>query len=153
MISDLDAVEAIASGREIQSLKLLNRRFGRGRWRKMKGLAKVELETGEIVRAELHWYEAHGRGRQSYDEDQADHGLTMAQTTSNPGFVVYLGPADNEVEMQRMKLYRLAKPQPNDPKGYLRVIDDSGENYLYPKRHFAPITVPRRVAAAARATA
>ena len=30
----------------------------------MKGRALVELPDGEVVEAELHWYEAHGIGRQ-----------------------------------------------------------------------------------------
>ena len=35
----------------------------RGRWRKRKGFAEIRLQSGEIVRAELHWYEAAGIGR------------------------------------------------------------------------------------------
>jgi hypothetical protein len=37
--------------------------YGKGRWRKLKGVGLVELPAGEVVRAELHWYEAHGIGR------------------------------------------------------------------------------------------
>jgi hypothetical protein len=36
---------------------------GRGRWRKLKGEALVELRDGTVWNAELHWYEAHGIGR------------------------------------------------------------------------------------------
>ncbi len=32
-------------------------------WHKMKGIAKVRLQSGSIRNAELHWYEAHGIGR------------------------------------------------------------------------------------------
>jgi hypothetical protein len=31
-----------------------------GRWRKMKGVARIRLKDGRIRLAELHWYEAHG---------------------------------------------------------------------------------------------
>lgn len=34
-----------------------------GRWRKLKGMALVELPDGTVAEAELHWYEAHGIGR------------------------------------------------------------------------------------------
>jgi hypothetical protein len=37
--------------------------YGRGRWRKRKGVASVWLLDGTMHRAELHWYEAHGIGR------------------------------------------------------------------------------------------
>jgi hypothetical protein len=59
-ITDL---EVIAIGRKIRSLGLLRRLYGRGRWRKLKGRALVELPDGRVVWAELHWYEAHGIGR------------------------------------------------------------------------------------------
>jgi hypothetical protein len=36
---------------------------GRGRWRKRKGFAEIRLPSGEMVQAELHWYEVTGIGR------------------------------------------------------------------------------------------
>lgn len=41
-----------------------------GRWRKCKGAALVRSDTGEIYRAEIHWYEAHGYGRKELKEKQ-----------------------------------------------------------------------------------
>jgi len=41
----------------------LRKQYGPGRWRKLKGMAKVRLQSGKICRAEVHWYEAHGIGR------------------------------------------------------------------------------------------
>jgi len=41
----------------------LRRRFGPGRWWKLKGVATVRTKYGKLRRAELHWYEAHGIGR------------------------------------------------------------------------------------------
>ena len=41
----------------------LRRLYGRGRWRKMKGVARVRLQNGDVRLAELHWYEAHGIGK------------------------------------------------------------------------------------------
>lgn len=42
---------------------LLQKQFGYGRWRKLKGKALVRLINGHIRKAELHWYEAHGIGK------------------------------------------------------------------------------------------
>jgi hypothetical protein len=56
-------VEVIAAGRGIRDLDYLQRAYGRGRWRKLKGVATVELPSGRIRLAEIHWYEAHGIGR------------------------------------------------------------------------------------------
>jgi hypothetical protein len=56
-------LEAMAVGRGIRDLPRLRRLYGAGRWRKMKGTARVRLAGGTIRLAELHWYEAHGIGR------------------------------------------------------------------------------------------
>lgn len=63
IIGQIRNIEMIAVGRGIRELALLNRRYGKGRWRKMKGVAEVELDDGTIATAEIHWYEAHGIGK------------------------------------------------------------------------------------------
>ena len=61
--SDIVDVQEIAVGRSIRILAKLEKIYGRGRWRKLKGIAMVELPDGSVAGAELHWYEAHGMGR------------------------------------------------------------------------------------------
>jgi len=56
-------VETIAQGPAIRELGNLRKRFGDGNWKKKKGIAMVELDSGDIARAEIHWYEAHGIGK------------------------------------------------------------------------------------------
>lgn len=56
-------VETIAVGGRIREIMRLRRQFGAGRWRKMKGIATVRLESGNLRTAEVHWYEAHGIGK------------------------------------------------------------------------------------------
>jgi len=59
-------VETIAAGRGVYIRRYLERTYGRGRWRKMKGIATVRLTDGTICEAEIHWVEAHGRGRKDF---------------------------------------------------------------------------------------
>jgi hypothetical protein len=63
MIGPLRGVETIASGRGVRDRRRLNREYGIGIWRKLKGIATVRLDDGTICEAELHWYEAHGIGK------------------------------------------------------------------------------------------
>ena len=63
LASELREIEIIAIGREIRELPILRKRFGRGRWRKLKGVADVALSDGTIRLAEVHWYQAHGIGK------------------------------------------------------------------------------------------
>jgi hypothetical protein len=62
LIDRIAEVETIAAG-GIRILPVLQKRFGRGRWRKLKGVARVRLRDGTIRLAEVHWFEAHGIGK------------------------------------------------------------------------------------------
>jgi hypothetical protein len=63
IIGEITQTETIAIGGKIRILPLLRKRYGKGRWRKLKGIAKVRLLDGTIRLAELHWFEAHGIGK------------------------------------------------------------------------------------------
>ena len=63
VLSEIRDIETIASGTGVRDRRRLNHEHGRGKWRKMKGVATVRLSDGTICEAELHWYEAHGIGK------------------------------------------------------------------------------------------
>lgn len=65
VVSEISNVQTIAAGRAIRQLGRLQKLYGPGRWRKMKGEALIRLVSGELRRAELHWYEAHGVGKRN----------------------------------------------------------------------------------------
>jgi len=58
--------ETVAQGRGIRVLPRLRRLYGAGRWRKCKGIARIQFADGTQRTAELHWYEAHGIGRKEF---------------------------------------------------------------------------------------
>ena len=63
IIGPITEIETIAAGSGLPIRAHLVRTFGRGYWRKLKGIAMVRLRNGRVRRVELHWYEAHGIGR------------------------------------------------------------------------------------------
>ncbi len=63
IINPIDKIETFAQGSGIRELQRLQKKYGRGKWRKRKGIARVRLSNGEVVKAELHWYEASGVGK------------------------------------------------------------------------------------------
>lgn len=63
IVGGIRSPETIARGRGIREIGRLRRTYGHGKWRKRKGYADVALPDGVTRHAELHWYEAHGRGR------------------------------------------------------------------------------------------
>jgi len=63
LVGEITHVEVIAVNFSIRERKQLVSLFGSRRWRKLKGITLVRFPNGELHRAELHWYEAHGVGR------------------------------------------------------------------------------------------
>ena len=63
IIGEIEEIETIAIGGRIRDIMRIQKQFGPGRWRKLKGIAMVRLQSGNTRKAELHWYEAHGIGR------------------------------------------------------------------------------------------
>ena len=63
VVGQITSIVTMAVGNRIRELPTLQARFGRGRWRKMKGVATVSLSDGTTRSAEIHWYEAHGIGK------------------------------------------------------------------------------------------
>ena len=59
----IEKTETIARGSGIRELANLRRLFGRGNWRKLKGVARIQLANGTVRLCEVHWYEAHGIGK------------------------------------------------------------------------------------------
>jgi hypothetical protein len=55
ILGAITAVETIATGSGIREIATLR-----------KGIAEVRLRSGEIVRAEVHWYEATGIGKREF---------------------------------------------------------------------------------------
>jgi hypothetical protein len=57
IIGNIERIEIIAIGNSIRILPYLNKQFGKGRWRKLKGVATVERISDNRIRfAEIHWY-------------------------------------------------------------------------------------------------
>jgi hypothetical protein len=63
VLSDVMEFQVVAAGKSVDRRSYLRRRYGPGRWRKLKEVAIVELVDGSTRRAELHWFEAHGIGK------------------------------------------------------------------------------------------
>ena len=63
IIGEIENIEEIAVGGRIRDIMRIQKQYGPGRWRKLKGFAMIRLRSGKIRKAELHWYEAHGIGK------------------------------------------------------------------------------------------
>ena len=75
----------------------------------------------------------------------------MATRSTRKRFVVCLRNKGYEVSLERRKIYQVL-PDPEAAKHkQIRVIDESGEDYLYPQSFFAPIELPQPLRRAVQA--
>jgi len=66
ILGEISEIETFATGSGIREIARLRRIYGRGRWRKRKGIARIRLANGTVRLAEVHWYEATGIGRKEF---------------------------------------------------------------------------------------
>src|SRR2546423_1140741 len=85
IIGPVTDVETIAAGRSIRQLSRLRRQHSQGRWRKLKSIATVRIISGDLRRAEIHWYEAQGIGCVRH---KIKRFLERAMPTREKGFVI-----------------------------------------------------------------
>jgi hypothetical protein len=63
----------------------------------------------------------------------------------HPRFAVCTNNADYPASLELYKIYRLLLDDEAAMDGDVRVIDESGEDYLYPSDYFVVIDVPKTV--------
>ena len=64
------------------------------------------------------------------------------QPLSNKQFVVCIENKGYEASLEKRKIYTAFRDESNDKQNLLRVLDESGEDYLYPADYFVPIEMP-----------
>jgi len=144
IIGEITDVETVAVGNGIRDIARLRRLYGRGRWRKLKGMAQVRLANGRIRLAEVHWYEAHGVGKEKLSEN----GIWIGSVNGREKdfrFAVCVNNAGYPASLELHKIYRVLPDVDAEVDGDLRIVDESGEDYLYPAEYFVLVDLPRSV--------
>ena len=69
----------------------------------------------------------------------------MAPLEGDVRFAVCVNNADYPAALELHKIYRVLPDEDAEVDGDIRVIDESGEDYLYPAEWFVPIELPQAV--------
>jgi hypothetical protein len=72
---------------------------------------------------------------------------------SRSRFVLCIDSGDYGVSLETRKVYRVVADRSAESRALLRIVDETGEDYLFPRSLFVPIEVPRKAAAAFSAPA
>jgi hypothetical protein len=143
IVGDVSHVETFATGSGIREVARLRKLYGRGRWRKRKGVARVRLEDGTRRGASVRGV----RYRQFRIQDQTlSLSIAMAKSQSRKRqLVVCVKNEGYEVSLELRKIY--VSIEDDDAKAHrmIRVMDESGDDYLYPQKSFLPISLPQPV--------
>ena len=144
IIGPIREKELIAKRPSLRIAKRLQDTWGSGRWRKLKVTATIRFYDRTLRRVELHLVRS-TRHRQTRRSNKTILGPAMKQ--SKKQFALCIDNKDYEVSLILGKVYRVLRdPDPRTSKdGLIRVVDESGEDYLYHHSHFALVDFPADV--------
>jgi hypothetical protein len=77
----------------------------------------------------------------------------MTRTRQRKSYVVCLSNDGYSASLEPRKIYVAIRDAAAQRQGLLRVVDESGEDYLYPRERFAPLKLPRGLQRALAAAA
>ena len=69
----------------------------------------------------------------------------LKKSHTSPGFVVCIRNTGYPASLELHKVYRVLPDEDAEAEGDIRIVDESGEDYLYPASYFASIKVPAAV--------
>jgi hypothetical protein len=105
----------------------------------------VRLPDGTISRAEVHWYEAHGVGRRELKLKHLTEETRLKTPNKSSAFVLCVKNDGYPASLETRKIYRVLPDSDATRHHLIRVIDESGEDYLYPADFFIAIELPKAV--------
>ena len=71
----------------------------------------------------------------------------MKDERTEQRFALCIANKDCE-DLEKRKIYQVVPDQAASKEGYLRVVDESGDDYLYPDSYFILVKLPRKAEAA-----
>ena len=66
----------------------------------------------------------------------------MAKESKEPSFALCIENKECE-DLEKRKIYTVLPDDEAAKEGYLRIVDESGEDYLYPESYFILVELPR----------
>ena len=71
--------------------------------------------------------------------------VKKSSSSRAPTMVICLLNTGYEVSLEPRKVYEVLRDADAAKHGQLRIVDESGEDYLYPHSHFAEIVLPQSI--------
>ena len=141
ILGPITGIETIAQGRAIRERKRLTKVYGRGRWRKRRVSRRFALKTGQLAGQKFIGMKRMASVKKS---SKSSKSLNRSSAGSRR-FVVCVENASSPASLEVRKLYQVVPDARAAKINLIRVIDESGEDYLYPADHFVSLKLPHSV--------
>lgn len=70
----------------------------------------------------------------------------MSKKTEENRLAICINNSDNELSLELRKVYQVLEDERAEKRNYLRIIDEKGEDYLFPQENFVVISLPAKSA-------
>lgn len=70
---------------------------------------------------------------------------TNSPVSSSPSFVVCVDNTEYPASLEKRKIYQVLPDEQAEQHSLIRVVDESGEDYLYPSGYFLAVELPQPV--------
>jgi hypothetical protein len=153
ILGEISQIETFATGSAIREIARLRRIYGRARWRKRKGVARIRLADGSLSISQscIGTKQAALGAKNSRSRTSSEVNNMIRKKTGN--LVVCINNEGYAVSLEKRKIYLALRDEQAEKRGLLRIIDESGEDYLYPKTFFRSIALPQSIKKAVLAAA
>jgi hypothetical protein len=142
-------IETIASGKAIREQRRLRKVYGGRLWRKLKVRRRSSWLMYDVLCGSALVLGARRRHKRA--QDQAHSGSPMKRNELR--FVVCVKNKSYAASLELRKLYQVIADETAAKLRQIRVIDESGEDYLYPAEYFVPVQLPQSAEKAVRRAA
>ena len=136
-------VETIAIGNAIRELPRLKKVYGKGRWRKLKGVAEIRLGDGTPLGPKSTGMKPMASERRNSRSSGFWIDVMTARTPPSK-YVLCIDNAPYPASLEVRKVYRTVPDKGAETKKLLRVVDESGQDCLFPQRLFVPVELPAK---------
>jgi hypothetical protein len=141
----IEKVELIVSGKAIRERNRLWKAYGKARWRKLKGTPTWNSSMVRYAMRKSTGTKPTGLGRKS--TKSSGFSTDMKREVQ---FVICVGNKGYAASLELRKIYQVIPDKAASGLHQIRVIDESGEDYLYPEDFFVPVQLPQAVERAVR---
>lgn len=159
IIGEITGVVTIAAGKSLRDRRRLARRYGRGMWRKMTGKRLCGCQMGRFAKLKFTGTKLMASERKNSNSKGRSSGKGINSALSRPKrsspapsedaaqghFAICVRNDDYEASLELRKLYPVLEDDFGSQHGMIRVIDESGEDYLFPSEYFVRVSLPQAV--------